>query len=94
MEKHPGRQLHQKAISKTLHGEPIPSDSIIWNGLLKARNLAKSKAKWKVGNGEDILFWQDNWLIHGPLTNNPNYERWTKHCIDQYGLKVSDYRTN
>ena len=25
--------------------------------------------KWEVGNGKDILFWEDNWLGYGSLKN-------------------------
>lgn len=54
--------------------------------------MANAKTKWKVGNGRDILFWHDNWLIQGPLINNPIYGNWANICIRKFGLKVRDYR--
>ena len=60
---------------------------------MKAKPLAKSKAIWKVGNGDNILFWQDNWTCQGPLINHPSFGKWAELCIERYGLKFSDYRS-
>ena len=50
------KYLRRQSLSFLLSEADIPHGSFIWNGILKARSLAKSKAKWKVGNGESILF--------------------------------------
>ena len=88
------KYVRRPTIQFFLNNEDIPNGSIIQNGNLKARDLTKAKIKWKVGNGDDILFWHDNWLIQGPLINNPIFENWSNICIRQFGLKVSDYRTD
>ena len=48
------KYIKQPSIQFTLFSEDIPRGSVIWNGLLKARDLAKAKVSWKLGNGEDI----------------------------------------
>ena len=87
-EKYLGRQ----SLNSLFHGAEIPLGSYIWNGILKALPLAKSKARWKVGKGDKILFWQDNWLCQVPLINHPIFGRWVDQCIGIFGLIVSDYR--
>lgn len=32
-------------------------------------HLNRDCFRWKIGNGETILFWEDNWLRQGPLMN-------------------------
>ena len=54
--------------------------------------MAKARVYWKLGNGEDIQFWTDNWLAQGPLINNQFFERWANVCINQFGSKVINYR--
>lgn len=36
--------------------------SSIWNGFKLALKEVEKNACWIAGNGEDILFWKDNWL--------------------------------
>lgn len=57
------KYLRRQSLSLLLHETEIPQGSYIWNGILKAKALAKSKAKWKIGKGENISFWQDDWMI-------------------------------
>lgn len=75
-----------------LFSEEIPKGSIIWNGLLRAKDIAKCRAKWRLGNGDDIDFWKDNWLIQGPLINTPSFDRWAEACIQRFNCKARDYR--
>lgn len=89
--------LVNKYISKPslhfiLNNEDIPKGLIIWNGILKARDLAKANVSWNLGNGEDIMFSSDSWLFQGPLINNLVYEGWVQECMRQIGFKVSNYR--
>ena len=88
------KYLRRPSLRVFLSDSDISNGSIIWNGILKARPLANSKAKWKVGNGESILFWHDNWLIQSPLINYPTYEKWANTYIRMFGLKVRDYMTD
>ena len=67
-----------------LKNEDIPNGFVIWNGILKARELAKAKVIWKVGNEEDILFLTNNWLFQGPLIKNPIFEIWANDCIRHF----------
>jgi hypothetical protein len=54
--------------------------------------LAKANVSWKLGNGEDIQFWSDSWLLQGPLINNLVYEDSVQECTRQFGFKVRNYR--
>ena len=76
-----------------INNEYILIGSIIWNGILKAKDLAKARVIWKLGNGKEIQFWFDNWLFQGPLINTPIFENCANVCIRQFGLKVRNYRT-
>ena len=49
--------------------------SYAWKSILHGREVIRQGAKWRVGNGESINVWGDNWLpslshpwIQGPLT--------------------------
>lgn len=50
------KYIKRPSIQFLLNDEDIPNGYVIWNGILKARDLAKAKVIWKVGNGEEILF--------------------------------------
>lgn len=41
---------------------PRPTDSPTWKGILKCTDLIKPYFRWRIGNGEGISFWYDNWL--------------------------------
>ena len=86
------KYVRRPSLHFTLFNEDIPKGSTIWNGILKARALAKARVSWKLGNGEDIQFWSDRWLCQDPLSNNPVFERWVQECTKLYGFKVRNYR--
>ncbi len=85
------KYLRRPTLLFTLFNEDIPKGSNIWNGIMKARDLAKARISWKLGNRKDIQFWSDRWLSQDPLINNPIFERWMQACTDQIGSKVCDY---
>ena len=37
-------------------------DSPIWKSLLKCRGLLQKGIIWKIGKGDEISFWFDNWV--------------------------------
>ena len=62
--------------------------SQFWKGLLKIKDKFKWGATFKLGNGKDILFWEDTWVgkvplrllfpkLYGYCTNN-------KTTVDEY----------
>ncbi|KAH9297934.1 hypothetical protein KI387_029616, partial [Taxus chinensis] len=55
------KYLNQQAVYSYLHDEQLPNGSIFWNNLVKSRNFIKKGSKWKIGDGSDINFWEDNW---------------------------------
>ena len=80
------------SLNSIFQGAKLPSGSYIWNVIMKALPLAKSRAKWKAGMGDKILFWQDSWLFQEPLINHPLFGRWAGQGIGRYGLLVRNYR--
>ena len=59
---------------------------------MRSKDLAFCKAKWYVGNGEDINFWLDDCLSSGPLWDNEDFNGWANVCIERFGSRVRDYR--
>ncbi|XP_075636681.1 putative mitochondrial protein AtMg00310 [Castanea sativa] len=47
--------------------------SYAWKSILKGQEVIKRGAKWRVGNGETIKIWGDNWLpsILSPRARGP-----------------------
>ena len=86
------KYIRRPSLRYFLNDSNISNGLVIWNGILKEITIGNSKAKWKVGNGENILFGLDNWLIQGPLINNPIYNNWANTYVRLFRLKVSDYR--
>lgn len=44
-----------------------PYGSPLQNGIIKLRYWIYKNVKWKVGNGNDMYFWQDHWTKGKPL---------------------------
>lgn len=42
--------------------------SFAWKSILKGREVIKKRAQWKVGNGKNILIYQDKWLLDPQYT--------------------------
>ena len=38
------------------------TDSSIWKAILKCRALLQKGVIWKIGKGDEISFWFDNWI--------------------------------
>lgn len=45
------------------------NDSPVWKNLLKCRNLGSQGVIWKLGNGENISFWYDDWIENKNLVD-------------------------
>ncbi|BFG41163.1 hypothetical protein CerSpe_274360 [Prunus speciosa] len=43
------------------------SSSNVWRGILYGAQVLSAGIKWRVGSGDDILFWTDRWLSCGPF---------------------------
>ncbi|KAH9292888.1 hypothetical protein KI387_041926, partial [Taxus chinensis] len=51
-------------------------------------NFIKQGSKWKVGDGRDINFWEDNWF-NGNLMDRFGIVK--DSLISKYGIKIKDY---
>lgn len=40
-----------------------------WKHLMRLRNMFCQGLRWQIGNGSDIRFWDDNWLLPSPLSS-------------------------
>lgn len=38
-----------------------------WRGILYGAQIIRHGTKWRVGSGDNVRFWTDNWLSCGPL---------------------------
>ena len=54
------KYINSHSTQSIINNEDFPKGSVIWNGIQKARGMAKAMVSWKLGNGEDIQFWMDN----------------------------------
>ncbi|GLJ40136.1 hypothetical protein SUGI_0822340 [Cryptomeria japonica] len=50
--------------------------------------------KWLIGNGRNILFWEDCWLGEKPLITSPSLRRIEVATKNFFGERVSDYFSN
>jgi hypothetical protein len=54
-------------------------DSHFWSGLMKAINHFLESSTFNIHNGEQIRFWEDNWL--GNFTLKEQYSSLLSKCI-------------
>lgn len=47
--------------------KPKQKDSHIWRKILEQREILRKGIRWKIGNGQHINFWLDNWAFHNNL---------------------------
>eukprot|EP01018_Ginkgo_biloba_P033943 Gb_40904 [translate_table: standard] len=72
-----------------LSQNPLPQGSMFWNNLQLYRDLLSKGTKWKIGNGQNVDFWNDAWLEEVPLNNHPLLSN-IKTLIPK-GSKVSQF---
>jgi len=63
-------------------------DSMAWRSIIKSKELIRQGIIWTVGDGRDILFWQDNWIENRSLLELLSIE---DHDTVDLGLKVSEF---
>ena len=70
-----------------------------WRKLMSLRPLFKKRLRWQIGNGRDIIFWDDNWVFQYPISQivSPppgseelkvsdvlnEFGRWDRCCLDR-----------
>ena len=70
----------------------LPKESDSWNFIEKSRSFITKYLTWDVGNGEEVLFWEDSLDGH-PLIDNLGFPQSSKELlINLWGPKVSDYK--
>ncbi|CAL9002606.1 unnamed protein product [Prunus brigantina] len=60
------KYLKQKDIL-TAKASLFPCCSSAWRGVLYGTSTISKGIKWRVGSGDNVRFWTDNWLSCGPL---------------------------
>lgn len=80
--------MRKKYLHNTdfLSCKPKSSDSTIWRHIFSQRKILRKGILWKLGNGKDINFWNDNWAIQSSLKNylhniTVNIEDWVAYFI-------------
>jgi hypothetical protein len=58
------KYLQSKILSQV---QVKTSDSPFGKGIMKIKDNFFERGSFKVGNGEDTLFWEDTWLGNSPL---------------------------
>ncbi|GKV45487.1 hypothetical protein SLEP1_g52559 [Rubroshorea leprosula] len=53
--------------SNLLEARLKPKSSFIWRGILQCCPVLKKGLRWRIGSGERVRFWHDNWVGHAPL---------------------------
>lgn len=56
---------HQNIL--TVKDSFFPCSSSVWRGVLYGNSVISKGVKWRVGYGDNVLFWTDRWLSCGPL---------------------------
>ncbi|XP_021826059.1 uncharacterized protein LOC110766949 [Prunus avium] len=64
--------------------------SSAWRGVLYGISTLSKGLKWRVGSGENVRFWTDNWLSCGPLQQHALFDL----AEDMLQLNVSDFLDN
>jgi hypothetical protein len=74
--------------------EVKPSDSPFWKGLMHVKNDFFERGAFKLGNGEDIRFWEDVWLGDTTLAQqyralllSPDFGQIKRWAVIEMGLK-------
>ncbi|GKV09103.1 hypothetical protein SLEP1_g20649 [Rubroshorea leprosula] len=52
-----------------LHARAQPNSSFIWRGILRCGSILQQGIRWRIGTGEGVKFWSDNWGGNVPLIN-------------------------
>lgn len=68
----------------------LPRGSKIWMNIMKSRGLLREGLRWVIGNGQNIIFWEDNWLGGRLLVHN-KFNKLMKTLKRDIGKKFADY---
>ncbi|KAB5545180.1 hypothetical protein DKX38_013292 [Salix brachista] len=79
-------EIHQNLFS--IGG--LKNSSSVWRGVLYGSKALNHGIRWRIGSGDDVLFWTDNWLSCGVL------RQWATIDLSEELLqtKVSDFLDN
>ncbi|GLJ43812.1 hypothetical protein SUGI_0912170 [Cryptomeria japonica] len=75
-------------FSFVLKEEGLPRGSKIWNNILSCRDPLSHGLRWLIGNGMNILFWEDCWLGEKPLASSPSLRRLQDAAKSFFGERV------
>ncbi|GLJ33582.1 hypothetical protein SUGI_0675210 [Cryptomeria japonica] len=81
-------------FSSVLKEEGFPRGSKIWINILSCRDPLSHGLRWLIGNGRNILFWEDYSLGEKPLSSSPSLRRLRDATKRFFGERVNDYFSN
>ncbi|GLJ16441.1 hypothetical protein SUGI_0279770 [Cryptomeria japonica] len=81
-------------FSSDLKEEGLPKGSKIWNNILSCWDPLSHGMRCLMGNGRNILLWEDCWLGEKPLASFPSLRRLQDAAKSFFGERVSDYFNN
>lgn len=68
-----------------------PIGSSFWNRLVDIRDNIAIQALLEINNGQTILFWDEKWLDHTSLVDQPNLYPLMIWAKIRVGMKISNY---
>ncbi|GLJ42722.1 hypothetical protein SUGI_0885800 [Cryptomeria japonica] len=81
-------------FSSIVKEKGLPRGSKNWNNILSCKDPLSHGLGWLIGNGRNILFWEDCWLGERPLASSPSLRRLQDATKSFFGERVSDYFRN
>ncbi|GLJ50657.1 hypothetical protein SUGI_1079290 [Cryptomeria japonica] len=88
------KYLGNADFSSVLKKVGLPRGSKIWNNILSCRDPLSHGLRSIIGNGRNILFWEDCWLGEEPLASSPFLRRIQDVTKGFFGERVGDYFNN
>ena len=84
----------KKSLADFLSSPHVLSPSAIWGVVQGTKNILGKGCSWKIGNGQKVRFWEDDWLMDHPLIEDFEDTTQVDKCKQMYGTLVGHYWHN
>ncbi|GLJ16836.1 hypothetical protein SUGI_0290190 [Cryptomeria japonica] len=85
------KYLNSLDFPSVLSMRDLASGSKVWIKILKCKGVIMENLQWRVGDGNIIRFWEDDWMGEGPLNSNLSLREPQSLCKHHFGTLVKDY---